>query len=354
MTAGLVRELLLHGDMQTNGLVSSIGALTAIVLGGCGDEPTSPADRMRDAYVPTERATVGGLSWQVEVALAPDVVYGAGSNRLVQVARGSGQVTELLTDAALGPLYNIAADAARVYVVVGGRDRIVAIPEGGGAPVEIFAVPGGTISTLTRWGEALYALASVPVGDGYTDRLFRIPVTGDAPTVIAETPSLGLAGFAVAADGVYVGRLGARGSVVRIPHAGGEAVVVQESARFPRNLIADGTGVYWTLVAGDIGDQTPAQLYFMASGSAAPTAIAATTTRAAFAVNDLGFYWVDYDHRAILAIAREDLTSAPFTMIATGDAPLGVAADADALVYSTDDGDDDLGDLVLHVLPRQP
>ena len=95
----------------------------------------------------------------------------------------------------------------------------------------------------------------------------------------------------------------------------------------------------------------PASLYFLPYGAAATQLLAGDLPRGDFSVNELGFYWADYDRHAIRAVARDEVASGAFDLIGTGgDGPGAMVADDQAIVYQTNHGD--LADLQVHVVPR--
>lgn len=324
--------------------------VTALAAAGCDDPPPDAADRMRAAYAPTQSVTVGGFAWEIATAIRSDVIYGVGLHRLVQIDRATGVVTDLVAEPAASSLSSIiAADDTHVYVEL-QRTGIVRIARGGGEPETILPAGDLSVSAMQAHGGALYV-------EGYRWDLERtvltkVPLDGGPAAVIAELAPQALSAFAVTSDGVFLGNANTGGSVSRVPLAGGPPEVIQATPETPYHIVGNGTGIYWNLAISDPAPTTPARLFTLAPGSTEPQELAATAMRGSFAVNDLGFYWVDYDGRRIFAMSREDLAGEPFDIFATGDAPLDVAADDGALVYTTNDDDDDLGDLELHVVPR--
>lgn len=339
-------------------------AVLALALAAACDGPPTPADRMRDAYAPTQAVTVGGFAWEVEIALRPDVVYAAGIQQLVQVDRATGDVHELLNVGSELALYQITADDTHVYVVqgIGSDNQLVRIPKGGGpreTVIDDSTFPGWRTSflALATHGGAAYALAyQEQPGTAETARgvIVEIPADG-SPVELAPAPIAATVGFVAGADGLYAGDVAGQGSrITRVPYTGGAPEVVWQSPDLGvRDLAVDDTGVYWT--AGPIvaAFSDPAHVWFRPYGGA-PHELAVGGTQGDFSVNELGFYWADYDAHAIRAVTREDLAGGDFELIDIVDRPGNIEADDRALAYWSNNDDGDIDDLELHVVPRAP
>ncbi|MBL8626080.1 MAG: hypothetical protein JNK64_32490 [Myxococcales bacterium] len=309
---------------------------------------------MRKRYGDPVAVDLGGLSFEVQMAMRPDVLYGAGIHGLYQIDRHSGAVLPLLIADNTYSIADITADDANVYAVL-QRDgtEIVRIPKGGGAPVTLLRDPSLFVDQLVAHDGVVYVLASQELGTPpettWRAVVVAVPAAGGEAAVISEGPTGQITATATDADGLMLGRLD---GLVRLPFAGGPPVPVHAvDGYYVADVEADATGATWTMRPNGVLPSDPSELYALPAGTAAPVHLASVGALQRFATNQLGFYWVDYDHRAIRAIARDDLAGDPFALIDTGDAPMDVVADDHGLAYATNDDDGDLGDLVLHLLP---
>lgn len=334
-------------------------ALVAVLgLAACDGGPTTAADRMRAEYGATQAVTVGSLSWDVFLAQRADVIYAAGINRLVQIDRATGAVTELFEDYQNRQIARIDADDGHVYAVLqhgGGAVDVARIARGGGEPQLLLTrdLASFSVEAIAVRGGVVYALVDErPPGQDWQRRLLAIPADGSGePTALPAPSRFGVSAFVAADDGVFVALLD--GAVWRLPYDGGEPVQVFASGpAIAATLAADATGVYWNAGRLEPGLTEPHTLYFLPRGADQPAVLTADFGRFDFTVNELGFYWIDPDARAIRAVAREELDTGSFALIGTGDQPMRMVADDRALVYATNDDDDDLGDLAVNVLPR--
>lgn len=326
-------------------LIASAGLLAA-----CTESPNP----MRKRYGDPVAVDLGGLSFEVQMAMRPDVLYGAGIHGLYQIDRHSGAVLPLLIADGTFSIAQIAADDAYVYAVLQRNGtEIVRIPKGGGAPVTLLRDPSLLVDQLATQAGVVYALGDQQLGappeTTWRQVILAVPADGGAAVEVAELGP-GLITTMATDDASLL--IGLRDGLVRAPHAGGAPVTLHAlDAHYVADVEVDPDGITWTMRPDGVLPSEPNRLYALPTGATAPTLLADVDT-AWFATNQLGFYWVDYDHRAIRAIARDDLAGAPFALFATGDAPLDVVADDHGLAYSTNDDDDDLGDLELHLVPR--
>lgn len=322
------------------------------LLAACTESPNP----MRKRYGDPVAVDVGGLSFEVQMVLRPDVLYGAGIHGLYQIDRRAGAVLPLLVADDSFTIAQIAADDAYVYAVLQrGGTELVRIPKGGGAPVTLLRDPSLSVTELATRAGLVYLLGAQqrgtpPAPTTWHDVLIAVGTDGGAPAVIADVAPGLITALAPDTDGLLIGRGDA---LVRVPYAGGEPVTVHAAPGYGvADVEVDASGATWTMRPDGMLPSEPTLLYGLPTGALAPAHLASVGDLAWYSTNALGFYWVDYDHRAIRAIARDDLAGEPFALIDTGDAPMDVVADDHGLAYSTNDDDDDLGDLVLHLLPR--
>lgn len=330
---------------------SALLLASASLVAACAEPPANP---MRKRYGDPVAVDVGGLSLDVQMVLRPEVLYGAGIHSLYQIDRRSGAVLPLLIADDTYSIAQIAADDTAVYAVLqrGGGTELVRIPKGGGAPQTLLRDPTLSVSELATHGGDVYVLGSQPQGTPpatiWRQVILAVPGAGGDVVEVAEVDPGVIATMASDDAGLLLGRLD---GLVRVPYAGGAATTLHAlDGHYVADIEVDPEGLTWTMRPDGMLPSEPNRLYASPAGATTPDFLAEVDS-AWFATNQLGFYWVDYDHRAIRAIAKDDLAGEPFALFTTGDAPLDVVADDHGLAYSSDDGDDDGGDLELHLVP---
>lgn len=323
--------------------------LASSTLLACTESPNPVRKRYGDPVA----VDVGGLSFEVQMVLRPDVLYGAGIHGLYQIDRHSGAVLPLLIADDTYAIAQIAADDTAVYAVLQrGGTELVRIPKGGGAPVTLLHDPTLSVNELATHGGVVYVLGSQPQGTPpattWRQVILAVPGAGGDVLEVAEVDPGLITTMATDDTGLLLGRLD---GLARVPYAGGAATTLHAlDGHYVADIEVDPEGLTWTMRPDGVLPSEPNQLYALPAGATTPSFLADVDSDW-FATNQLGFYWVDYDHRAIRAIAKNDLAGEPFALFATGDAPLDVVADDHGLAYSTNDDDDDLGDLELHLVP---
>lgn len=324
--------------------------LASSTLLACTEAPNP----LRKRYGDPVAVDVGGLSFEVQMMLRPDVLYGAGIHNLYQIDRRSGAVLPLLIADDTYAIAQIAADDTAVYAVLQrGGTEIVRIPKGGGAPETLLRDPTLSVNELATRGGVVYVLGSqqqgTPPATTWRQVILAVPGAGGDVVEVAEVDPGLITTMATDDAGLLIGRLD---GLVRVPYAGGAATTLHAlDGHYVADIEVDPEGLTWTMRPDGVLPSEPNRLYALPAGAPTPSFLAEVDS-AWFATNQLGFYWVDYEHRAIRAIAKDDLAGEPFALFTTGDAPMDVVADDHGLAYSTNDDDDDLGDLELHLLPR--
>lgn len=319
-------------------------ALIVVALAGCAAE--GPSDRLRAAYAPDQRVTVGDLWGWIGVTMRPDAIYAADASHLIRIDRATGDVTTLLTEV-IGGGAVLAADDDHVYTAV-QRVGLVRVPTSGGA-MEVIADEAvvGNLEALALRGGELYTI-------GWTDLelvTLATPRDGGPPRPLASPPLTAMSAFAAADDGLYVGnvRESGAGTLSRIPRDGGPRVTLHDDLQV-LDIEVDGADVYWNESLSLMALPMPSQLYQLAPGSTAPASLATWGGPSSFAINDVGFYWIGHERDTIAAVPREAPGEPPFELFHVV-SPLDVFADDRAVVYTSAPRE---GEIQLDLVPRTP
>jgi len=142
-------------------------------------------------------------------------------------------------------IYEMAADATHLYWVDDGQFD-------GEANVRRMPLDGGPIETLFSAGRSIYSLA---VGDGavfvartdldYDGVIYRLPVAGGAPTVLAT----GFNPTSVTVDAgwvYYSAAVSPGGRILRVPVTGGTPEVIVDDVDNPWDLVASGGTLFYS------------------------------------------------------------------------------------------------------------